>query len=364
MPLNRKSLVDQVEEVLLADIDRGRWVGLLPGLRELSNTLEVSVPTLSAAIERLVTNGVIVARGGRRRFEVAERRQSRGSNAAKSRQRLLVITSKGGLSVQSKAATDIIHAFGSALVRRGWDMRFAELDFYDALKPHRSWDDLLKGEQVDRILVLFGREAIGRWALGTGLPTCFLGGNAGALPIPVIAVRMHQLVEHALGELLKAGHRRFLVPLCRREAIFVARIRQSYAQALAAQQLPARPEIEVPAADTHSPETLLRLMERAWSQTKPPTALIFSDWRDAVTGIGFLLARGLRVPEDVSVVILSMDHQATWFRPQLAHYAFPEEGFTKALLRWIDGKPHNSDTLLRKMLASFDPGKTIAAPRS
>lgn len=363
MTLQRKSLVDQVESALMSEIEQGRWEGLLPGLRELAKIFEVSVPTLSAAIDRLTKRGVLLGRGGRRRFQVAKRAGARHAQG-KARKRLLIITSQGGITIQSKAATDVLHAFSVALNRRGWAVQYAEIDFYDAQKPHRNWDELLKGERIDRILVLFGRESIGQWALNTGLPTCFLGGYAGDLPIPIIGVRSFSLLEHALERLITAGHRGFFVPLCRRHPTFVDSLRKSYAKVLAAHDLAPKADLEVPAADTHTPETILRLMERAWAQPKPPTGIIFMDWRDCVAGLGFLLARGLRIPEDVSVITLSHEHQSEWFRPTLAHYSLPEEGFVKALLRWIDDKPHNPDVLLRKMLESFETGKSIATPKA
>lgn len=363
MSLERKSLVDQVEAALLAEIEQGRWTGLLPGLRELAQTLEVSVPTLSTAIDRLVKKGALIGRGGRKRFQVAGKRQP-GATKTKPSRRLLIITSPGGIAVQNKVATDVIHSFSIALARRGWTVQYAEVDFYEAKKPHRNWDELLKGDRVDRILVLFGREAIGEWAIGTGLPTCFLGGNPGDLPIPVIAVKSQHMVEHALEQLVAAGHRNFLIPLCRRHPSLVGHVRESYANVLSRHGLPPRPEIEVPAPDTHTPETLMRLMERAWSQTKPPTGLVFMDWRDCVTGLAFLLARGLRIPDDVSVVVLTHEFQIEWFRPALAHFTYPQDGFVKALLRWIDGKGYNRDVLVRKMMESFEPGKSIAPPRA
>lgn len=363
MPLERKSLVDQVEAALLSEIEQGRWRELLPGLRELSRTLEVSVPTLSAAIERLVRRGVLTGRGGRRRFRIASA-AGRPKRAVRdhSQRQVLIVTAPGAASIQNRASTNVLQAFGIAMTRRGWGLRFAEVDFYNAQRPHRSWGDLLRGERTDRIIVLYGRESIGRWAMQTGVPTCFIGGATGDLPIPSVGISTHRLLEDALERLVAAGHRTFFLPLCRRQADFVARQRESYARVLARHGLSGRPEVEVPAPDTHTPETLFRVMDRAWSQPRPPTGLVFMDWRDCVSGLSFLLARGLRIPDDVSVVALSHEHQVDWFRPELAHYVYPEDGLLKALLRWIDGKGYNREALVRRTLANFVPGKSIAPP--
>lgn len=365
MPLERKSLVDQVEHALLSEIEQGRWRELLPGLRELSRTLEVSVPTLSAAIDRLVKQGVLAGRGGRRRFRIAAStatQRKRGA-ADRARRQVLIITAPGGASTQSKASANILHAFGTAMTRRGWGIRFAEVDFYNAQRPHRSWHELLRGERTDRIIVLHGRESIGSWAMQSGVPTCFIGGARGKLPIPSVGINTDRLLEDALERLVAAGHRSFLLPLCRRQPDFVGRLRAAYANVLGRHGLTPRPEVELPAPDTHTPETMFRVMDRAWSQPRPPTGLVFMDWRDCVSGLSFLLARGLRIPEDVSVITLSHEHQVDWFRPQLAHYVYPEDGLVKALLRWVDGKGYNHEALVRRMLASFVPGKSIAPPR-
>lgn len=363
MPLRKKSLVDQVEAALLTEIEEGHRIGLLPGLRELADTLEVSVPTLSAAIERLVRKGALVRRGVRKRFQVSKPSRVKVAQARRDR-RLLIITPPGGISAQSKVAANVLHAFSLALARRGWSVRQAEVDFYEVAKPRRDWDNLLKGDRVDRILVLFGREAIGQWALKTGIPTCFLGGKPDTSLIPVIAVRSDQLVEAALERLVAAGHTRFFVPICRRHTSLVGHVRGSYAKVLARHGLSPRPEAEVPTSATHTPEAIFRLMTLAWNQPRPPTGLVFMDWRDCVTGLSFLMARGLRIPDDASVIVLTHEFQLGWFRPALAHFRYPEPGFVKALLRWVDGKSYNREVLLRRMLASFEPGKSIARPRT
>ena len=50
----REFLADQVAAILRREITAGRWSGWLPGERALSRTLNVSRPTLRAALQQLV----------------------------------------------------------------------------------------------------------------------------------------------------------------------------------------------------------------------------------------------------------------------------------------------------------------------
>ena len=70
-----------------------------------------------------------------------------------------------------------------------------------------------------------------------------------------------------------------------------------------------------------------------------PTALFcHNDWL-ALTAMLLLSERGIRVPEDISV--LGVDNSPTWIaiNPHLTTLAYPMESFGQAVLDILDGKP-------------------------
>ena len=359
MPLKKQSLIDQVEAALAAEIVTGKWPDVLPGLRTLAHELEVSVPTLSEAIDRLVSKGILSSQGGRKRFRIQNSRAGIQSNL-KSSERVLIITTPGGVSAMNKATANVVQGISRDMNRRGWLVNYAEVDFFDAKSTRRKWDDLIAGNKVSLIIIVFGREVIGKWALSTGLPVCFLGGNAGDLPIPVIAVDISKVVEDALEKLIRLGHRNFFIPLGVIHPTLVAKMHAAYSVALSKHGLNFNQTIQMPVSTTRNPETVWRAMDRAWEQSEKPTALIFLDWNTCVTGTSYLAAKGLRIPDDISVVILANENSTEWFRPHLAHYTFPENDFIKAVSAWTQSKGYNRDKLLQHMLKTFNPGKSLA----
>lgn len=359
MPLRKQSLIDQVEAALSAEIATGKWPDILPGLRSLAHELQVSVPTLSAAIDRLVAKGALSSQGGRKRFRIQNSRAGVQSNL-KEGERLLIITPLGGVSALNKVTANVVQGITRDMNRRGCLVNYAEADFFEAKSMRKKWDDLIAGNQISKIIIVFGREVIGKWALSTGLPVCFLGGNAGDLPIPVIAIDICKVVEDALEKLIRHGHKNFFIPLGVRHPVLVAKMQATYIATLSKHGLNFNQVIQMPASTTHDPETAWRALDRAWEQAEKPTALIFLDWNTCVVGTSYLADRGLRMPDDVSVVMIANEHSSEWFRPQLAHYTFPENDLIKAVSAWTQSKGYNRDKLLQHMLKSFNPGKSLA----
>ncbi|HAZ66581.1 MAG TPA: hypothetical protein DCY41_07490, partial [Opitutae bacterium] len=210
---------------------------------------------------------------------------------------------------------------------------------------------------------VFGREVIGKWALSTGLPVCFLGGNAGDLPIPIIAVDICSIVKDAIKKLLQLGHRNFLIPLGSRHPALVAKMRETYSSTLSEHDINFNQMVQMPTSTTHNPDTVWRAMERAWEQPEAPTAIIFLDWNTCVTGTSYLTSKGLSIPADVSIIMIANEFSSEWFRPLLAHYTFPESDLIKAASAWTQNKEYNRGKLLQRMLHSFNSGKSLARPK-
>jgi DNA-binding LacI/PurR family transcriptional regulator len=91
-----------------------------------------------------------------------------------------------------------------------------------------------------------------------------------------------------------------------------------------------------------------------------PTAVILLDWKELVTVSCLLTKRGLRVPEDVSLILLNEQMEANWFVPKLACFRFPVTRLAGLLARWVDGQP--LDDYTRPLSADFEEGGSIAPP--
>jgi DNA-binding LacI/PurR family transcriptional regulator len=361
-PVPRTSLVDRTEAAILAGIAAGKWQGMLPGVRLLCQSLEVSVPTVLAATARLIQKGVLRSRGTRRKLEIAgETARQRAAQPAEfardSRRRVLCITDSE-LDRISHLSLEIL-----SLLRMEpqWDLRHRVLPVKHAKFPRRQWDRVLATERPDNILVFGGTTVMAKWAHATGLPTVFAGGNPGTAPIPVVGVPPTLLLEEAFTELFRFGHRHICLPMFGLFPALENRLREIMSARLQEKGIPFRPRWHTPAAGQHDPDVVLNTMTSV-AVERLPTAIICLSWTEFVTVECFLRERRLRIPADVSVVLLSGGPSLPWFRPALTHFSNPAAGHARLLRQWIKKGPPTEGGQFR-VLGKLVPGDSIARPR-
>ena len=69
---------------------------------------------------------------------------------------------------------------------------------------------------------------------------------------------------------------------------------------------------------------------------------------------------GLKVPDDLSVIVLSSDPAMAWYWPAPAHFRQPLETMAKAAVEWmLDDAAWES----RHFAADWFPGGSLGAPK-
>ena len=100
---------------------------------------------------------------------------------------------------------------------------------------------------------------------------------------------------------------------------------------------------------------------REW-RTLPSDALVVLDWREYVTVSCFLKRHGIRVPEDLSVVLLSYQDELDWHLPRLAHYRYPSERIAQAVARWaVHERPLAAGGRMKIFPAHWVQGESIVS---
>src|SRR6202161_1158528 len=80
--LTRVSLAEQTPRIWRAALREGRWVGRMPGERDLSRQMNVSRPTLRMALEELEREGLLKKSPGKHRL-IARRLRGRKLTASR-----------------------------------------------------------------------------------------------------------------------------------------------------------------------------------------------------------------------------------------------------------------------------------------
>jgi len=80
--------------------------------------------------------------------------------------------------------------------------------------------------------------------------------------------------------------------------------------------------------------------------------------------LSFLSRRGLKIPEDVSVICETLDNALSWHRPALAHFTADYDSVLRRVLRWVEGVAKGRLDLRQISSGSeFDPGRSIGPPK-
>lgn len=334
-PVIRSSMVDRTEAALMAGIRNGVWNDTMPGVRTLCRTFKVSPPTLQAATGRLLTAGVLLSDGPRRRLRISKswsREEKKEGPVAAKRRRVLFLS--------GDPFPDMPHSLlevfsGFRLECPDWDVRLQNLSFEDAKVPRRQWDRLIRTEEPDALVVFKGNAVIGRWAAKRKLKTVFIGGDSGGLPIPTIGMVARELIRDAIVEFARHGHRHICMPVI---GVF-PRLQEGLGRAMAEEMervgLPFDVSWNMPTSTQRDPDILLNILTRV-SKVRMPTALIAMTWSEFVTIQSFLNTRRLAIPDDVSVMVLSSSSALRWVRPKLAHFAHGLGRVARTVRGWID----------------------------
>lgn len=335
-----RGLVRTVAEELRNQVVPRHVGGFLPGTRILAQTLGVSVPTVCKALRFLGEEGVLEGGGNRRRWRVAvglpvrpSGRSGKTKTAGGVRpQRLLFITSQP-LSVARYSGVEVFAALLDKLAMSEWEVVYRVVDYQNARKPRRSWDELMQAIQPDALMVLSGTEVIGKWAMKWGIRTLFVGGSPGTSGVPLIRVSVAAMFREAAGHLLELGHRRIMFPLCGRPPSVAENVRLVADELTSAAGIP-RDRLVVGTSPYSGPQIMIDLLRKQW-RMGGPDALIFLDWREFIAAEGFLRSVGVLIPGDVSVIVLSHNSMMEWHQPPISHFEHPVIPLARAIARWV-----------------------------
>jgi DNA-binding LacI/PurR family transcriptional regulator len=333
--LNRSTLTEQVAGLIRTGLRNGRWLTRMPGQGALSKEFGVSGKTVYSALNLLMDEGLLVSDGN-----------GRGA----------LITGKGARGVPGKAPKrmlrvgvlnmlpikDIPPGDYSDLIRLMQDLEHdghsATLIGFPAGKDPRKTGylaKLVRETQADVWLVHMGTHEVLEWFCKSGVTALAMGGHHADLPIPKIGVNLAGGVAHAVRRLTAMGHRRivFIAPAIWRRPE-PGRSVKAFVRAM--EEVGIRTsEFNLPEWE-ESREGLALLLDSLFRVT-PPTALIAIAPHASAGMLGWLLAHGLRVPQDVSVVARSMVPGVEWCVPgvDVATMESDDSAFWRRVRKWV-----------------------------
>lgn len=355
----RLSTIDQAEIALEQGLAEGRWTKTLPSYKTLCQLLGVSAPTVALAVNRLVERGLLVSPGNRQRFRITDkaRKAAKSGGGASDRRHLLAIFPLEPDESDQGNRRIVLEAIRCA-VADGWECSQEAVDYLDARRPKRRWDDLLQ-HRPTHVLLAPGTRTMAEWARRHGLKVAGVGGQF--IPPEVgstIGFGMADILGHCAEQLHLAGHHRIMMPLWADLpglAEFAARVIARRCRTNADRLLA---EGWVTQWTAGTPESHRRQLGEGIARLRP-TAIITFSWRDHLVASQCAAAAGLRVPDDLSLVTLNPGVDTDWTLPLAAHYRTSESALVKGVRLWRQDKPVSNEMLTQGVLESWRPGQTF-----
>lgn len=349
-------------EALREMLRTGALEGTLPGTRILAERLGLSAPTVATALDRLAAEGLVESGGSRRAYRIpAGATALPGASGAAPQvvKDLLILThEESGRLVDSTRR--LLELMQWKLGKRQWRVRNQVINFLHVNQAQTGWNRKIEVDEGTRVIAVYGQQALAEWAVERNVKMLFLGGDSGGLPVPKVAVSSARMAETAMSRLLTLGHRRIVLPLCDRAEGFKEAMREVTRRAVEKAGDSYIKSYHNPESGYLAPDVTWRMMASMFA-TQPPTALVFIDWMELVTAYCFLTQAGLKVPQDVSLVVLSDSITAEWFYPKLCRFRFPQNRLLAEMIKWLEAKPGSEKGAV--LSGAFVAGESMGPPR-
>jgi DNA-binding LacI/PurR family transcriptional regulator len=339
----------QVLEHLRHQLAQGRWSAVMPGSNRLAHELGVSRKTVEAALVGLEQEGLLVNQGGGRRRRIASEKSSQAVRPLQ-----VAILDYAPVPVIEEYMVELQHL----LIEAGHAVVFAPKTLMQLGMHLPRIRRMVEVTEADAWVVCSAPQEVLEWFAAQPLPAIALFGRRRGLPIAAVGPDKVPTTAAATRALIELGHRH-IVMLTRRatrqpEPGIVVR---TFLEELAAHGITPGayhlPDWE------ESPEALYGRLESLFRVT-PPTALILDEVPFYVAALQFCSSRGLRVPEDISLVCDDPSPAFEWSRPTVAHIRWNTGPVVRRIVRWAanvsQGKRDLRQTFTK---AEFIPGGTI-----
>lgn len=268
----------------------------LPSVRDIADTCGVGVTTVTRAMDLLRRDGLVVARRGSGVFIAAE--------------------------AQARDAVVVYLCVHPGYLRGSCELAFRKMQGMFHASRHIHFHPITSPEEFDRsaggrLGVIFfddnymvdGFGEVVEHVQDQGIPHCV--GSAYEGPLPCVQPYHQQALELATDYLLRLGHRRIglfnaLDNSPNPQASLLYRHnRDGYLSAFRKRRVPHPPTLYVEAPGDDCPSFAVeteKVLDTLLARSAQITAIVCNNDTRAMLVMELLVARGIRVPEDVSVI--------------------------------------------------------------
>ena len=345
---------EQIAAFLRAELERGLWVGRMPGVNWLAAELGVNRRNVEAALRQLEKEGWLAGhgRGHKRRIAARHAKGARPMRIGFMDYEQIQRTTEG-------YTIEVQHLLREA----GHTVFFTEKCLTDLDMDVEKVARVVRRAKADAWVVSSASREVLEWFSAQPVPAFAFFGRREGLPIAGAGPDKVPALLAATRHLIGLGHRSIL-QLVRRERRYPlpGRGEQAILDELKAHGIPTGrfnlPDWEETVDGFHA--CLHELF-----RVTPPTALIIDEAQFFVAAYEFLAHTRIRVPEQVSLVCTNLDHAFEWWKPPVSHIRWDYGPVVRRIVRWAANVSRGREDLRQTLTpAEFVEGGTVGpAPR-
>lgn len=323
--LTTNSIAEQVTAHLREGIRTGLWTNLMPGRDRLAKDLGVSPTTITRALTSLEREGLIVPQGtGQRRRIVLE------ASALKPRALRIALMLFDSNYHTSSFMVELCHL----LEKAGHVPFFSSKTLLDLGQSPQKIIRHIQGTDADAWLLSSGSRDVLSAVAALGKPTFALFGRHVGLPVAGARPDKSQAVVTLTQSLIEMGHQRISY-LCARQVRYPrkAKILQHFLDELETAGIKTG-EYNYPDWKENQ-EGFFKVLDSLFKAT-PPTALILDEAFLFHAAYHYVSQRGLKVPQDISLVCMDDNPDFAWCRPSVTHIRWDYHPIARCIVRWAN----------------------------
>lgn len=352
----RQTLSAQAAAAIRKAVEQNAWEEFLPSERRLCEIFQVSRPTIRTALHLLAREGLIEIHQGRRnRLPPPERR------GAAPQSRLVVWVSHEPISQTTAMPYQGINDMRAQLAEHGFTTEVRVCAARGPAAQQRKLEAFVRENRVFCCVLVSVSRELQEWCAARAIPALVLGSCHPSVTLPSLDVDYRAVCRHAAGVLRAKGHRRMALVVPNSGAAGDLVSEQGFREGAAARPGGSAMDCRIVRHNGTAAQLALKL-DALFADSAPPTALLVAKPQHMLFVMAWLLRRGIKVPETISLI--ARDHHPL-FDGVIAQYRFEPETFAHHLSRLMlqlvsHGRLPPAPTLI---FPQYAPAATVQSPR-
>ena len=196
------------------------------------------------------------------------------------------------------------------------------------------------------------------WIVDHQVPGMIIGTPHADVRLPSVDVDLRATSRHAASQLAAAGHRRIALVHPESRLAGIAESERGFQEVAAAGMVTSVLRHE------GTPASVRAVLDRLLGRENPPTGFVVARPAHAVTALGHLLQRGLRLPGVDSLIALEHDSYLEHTVPVMTRYYVNPVVFARKVSRTVLAVAAGGETgyAIKRVMPEFIKGETLGEP--